>query len=44
VNVHDSVGGTLPLDTQRGPLSGRIAGAFENTFFNFLAVNVNWKL
>jgi long-chain fatty acid transport protein len=37
-------GGTLPVDQQRGPLSGRIAGAFENTFLNFFAFNVNWKL
>ena len=36
--------GTLPMDQDRGPLSGRIAGAYENTFLNFFAFNVNWKL
>ena len=37
-------GGTLPMDQNRGPLSGRIAGAYDNTFLNFFALNVNWKL
>ena len=37
-------GGTLPIDQQRGPLSGQISGAYDDTFLNFLAFNVNWKL
>lgn len=37
-------GGTLPMDQQRGPLSGRIAGSYQNTLINFFAFNVNWKL
>ncbi len=37
-------GGTLPLDQNRGPLSGRLAGAYNSTFLNFFALNVNWKL
>jgi len=37
-------GGSLPVDQQRGPLSGRLAGSYNNTNLNFFALNVNWKL
>jgi long-chain fatty acid transport protein len=37
-------GGNLPVDKDRGPLSGRIAGSYNNTNLNFFALNVNWKL
>ena len=36
--------GNLPMDQNRGPLSGRLAGSYEGTFLNFFALNVNWKL
>ena len=37
-------GGNLPIDQQRGLLSGRIAGTYQDTLINFLGLNVNWKL
>jgi long-chain fatty acid transport protein len=36
--------GTLPMDQERGPMSGRVAGSYQNTLLNFFAFNVNWRL
>ncbi|HEX5043160.1 MAG TPA: outer membrane protein transport protein [Candidatus Polarisedimenticolaceae bacterium] len=35
-------GGTLPLDQERGPLAGRLAGAYEDTAMHFLGVSLRW--
>jgi long-chain fatty acid transport protein len=37
-------GGTLPLDQTRGPLSGTIAGSYENTSMHFLTASLRWSL
>ena len=37
-------GGSLPLDQQRGPLSGRLAGSYENTSMHFLSMSLRWTL
>ena len=36
--------GNLAMDQNRGPLSGRLAGDYQDTSINFFAVNVGWKL
>jgi len=37
-------GGNLPMDQQRGPLSGRLAGTYEDTAMHFASANLRWKL
>ncbi|MFI4937548.1 MAG: OmpP1/FadL family transporter [Candidatus Berkiellales bacterium] len=37
-------GGDLDMDQRRGPLTGRIAGEYQNVAFNFVGVNFIWKL
>jgi len=32
----------MPVDQNRGPLAGRVAGDFKNTAFHFFAVTVTW--
>jgi long-chain fatty acid transport protein len=34
--------GDMPVDQQRGSLAGRVAGGFNNSSFNFFAVNLKW--
>ncbi len=34
--------GDMPVDQQRGPLAGRVAGEFGNSNFNFFAFNLKW--
>jgi len=34
--------GDMPVDQQRGPLAGRVAGGFNNSSFNFFALNLKW--
>ena len=34
--------GDLPVDQNRGPLAGRVAGDFKNTTLNFFALSVTW--
>jgi long-chain fatty acid transport protein len=36
--------GDLPMDQQRGPLSGRLEGTYRGVMLNFFAVNVKWRL
>lgn len=36
--------GDLPVDQERGPLAGRIAGEYGNTTLHYLACSVQWKL
>ena len=36
-------GGTLSVDQERGPLSGRIAGAYNDSAMHFFAVSLRWK-
>ena len=33
----------LAVDQTRGPLAGRVAGEFQNSYANFIALNLNWK-
>jgi long-chain fatty acid transport protein len=33
----------MPVDQNRGPLAGRVAGSYNNTSFNFFALNLSWK-
>ena len=37
-------GGTLSVDQERGPLSGRLAGAYADTAMHFLSGSLRWKL
>lgn len=37
-------GGNLPVDQERGPLSGRLAGSYEDTAMHFLTASLRWKL
>jgi long-chain fatty acid transport protein len=37
-------GGTLPVDQERGPLAGRIAGAYSDTTMHFLGGSLRWTL
>ena len=37
-------GGTLPLDQTGGPLTGRLAGEYQDTSISFFVVNFRWKL
>ncbi|MEN6319875.1 MAG: OmpP1/FadL family transporter [Syntrophaceae bacterium] len=34
--------GDMPVDQERGPLAGRVAGEFSNTTFSFFALNLKW--
>jgi len=34
--------GDMPVDQQRGPLAGRVAGDFKNSSFSFFALNLKW--
>jgi long-chain fatty acid transport protein len=36
-------GANMPVDQNRGPLAGRVAGDYNNTSFNFFALNLSWK-
>ena len=35
--------GNLAVNQFRGPLAGRVAGEFQNSYANFIALNLNWK-
>ncbi len=35
--------GDLAVNQFRGPLAGRVAGTFQNSYVNFVALNMNWK-
>jgi long-chain fatty acid transport protein len=35
-------GGTLPVDQERGPLAGRIAGEYADTMMHFFGLSLNW--
>jgi len=34
--------GDLAINQFRGPLAGQVAGTFQNTYANFIALNMNW--
>lgn len=34
--------GDMPVDQERGPLAGRVAGEFGNSTFSFLGLNLKW--
>jgi len=34
--------GDMPVDQERGPLAGRVAGEFSDTIFHFFALNLKW--
>ena len=36
--------GDMPVDNNRGPLAGRVAGDYKNTALNFFAVTFHWSL
>ena len=36
-------GANMPVDQNRGPLAGRVAGSYNNASFNFFALNLSWK-
>lgn len=36
--------GTLPMDQNRGPLAGRLAGSYEDSAMHFLTASLRWKL
>jgi long-chain fatty acid transport protein len=36
-------GANMPVDQNRGPLAGRVSGDYNNTSFNFFALNLSWK-
>jgi len=36
--------GDLPVDNNRGPLAGRVAGEYKNTSLNFFGVTFHWVL
>lgn len=38
------LGGGLPVDQQRGPLSGRLAGSYEDTSMHFVTMSLRWTL
>jgi long-chain fatty acid transport protein len=35
-------GGDMPVDQERGPLAGRVAGDFKNTALHFFGLTVTW--
>jgi long-chain fatty acid transport protein len=37
-------GGSPSVDVSRGPLAGTVSGGYANTWFQFLAFNVAWKI
>jgi hypothetical protein len=37
-------GGSLPMDQERGPLAGRIAGSYDDSAMHFLTASLRWKL
>jgi len=36
-------GGDLPMDINRGPLSGRVSGEYTNTALHFINLALNWR-
>jgi long-chain fatty acid transport protein len=36
-------GGSPSVDVNRGPLAGRVAGNYNNTWIHFVALNATWK-
>jgi long-chain fatty acid transport protein len=36
-------GGDLDMDVERGPLSGRVSGTYENVGVHFLSLNGEWR-
>jgi len=36
--------GDLPVDNNRGPLAGRVAGDYKNTMLNFFGATFHWSL
>jgi long-chain fatty acid transport protein len=36
-------GANMPVDQNRGPVAGRVAGSYNNASFNFFALNLSWK-
>ena len=36
--------GDLPVDQYRGPLAGRVSGAFDNSAIHFLNVSMEWNI
>ncbi len=34
--------GDMPVDQERGPLAGRVAGEFSDTIFHFIALSLKW--
>ncbi|HET6488576.1 MAG TPA: OmpP1/FadL family transporter [Syntrophales bacterium] len=36
-------GANMPVDQNRGPAAGRVAGSYNNTSFSFFALNLSWK-
>ena len=36
--------GDLPVDQERGSLSGRVAGTYENSALHFFALNLRWDI
>jgi long-chain fatty acid transport protein len=36
-------GANKPVDQNRGPLAGHVVGSYNNTSFNFFALNLAWK-
>jgi long-chain fatty acid transport protein len=36
-------GGTLPIDQERGPLAGRLAGSYNDTAMHFLTASLRWN-
>jgi long-chain fatty acid transport protein len=37
-------GGDVPVDQERGPLTGRVTGEYEDMAFHFFALNLSWRL
>ena len=35
--------GDLPVDQERGPLSGRVTGEYEDSAIHFFALNLSWR-
>jgi long-chain fatty acid transport protein len=35
--------GSLPVDVDRGPLSGRVSGAYENAMIHILSLQGHWR-
>jgi long-chain fatty acid transport protein len=38
-----SYAGDLPVDEDRGPLAGRIAGEYEDAVLHYFALSMQWK-